>query len=300
MDNIDHNPTATKATTSFHGTSILLFQYPTSDNKGEKLEPFQITNHNVKKVPELPYSYTNVRPAAFTSKNPSPSKSNIAATTHFPKLQLTEGFKWLEKVSHTQTIESDTSLNSSAHHPSLNRGLAFEVSIAAILPLLHEQAHSVATVGHVMDKIKETLAYFNPDQIPVITADQPIFAVLKQVQWQWPVQYGGDKFVILFGGLHIEMAALKSFGTLLQSSVWTSAIVEADIASNGTTESFLSASSVTRTRRAHQITASCLCKVLKDAYIYYCNEAGNIAGTILLFEDWCKKRLKESPQYHSH
>ena len=37
MDNIDHNPTATTATTYFHGTSISLFHYPTSDNKDEKL-----------------------------------------------------------------------------------------------------------------------------------------------------------------------------------------------------------------------------------------------------------------------
>ena len=119
MNNIDHNPTATTATTPFHGTSISLFQYPSSDNKGEKLEPFQITDQSVKKVPELPDSYTNVRPAAFTSKIPSPAKSNIAATTHFPKLQLTDEFKWLEKVSLTQTIESDTSLNQSAHHDLL-------------------------------------------------------------------------------------------------------------------------------------------------------------------------------------
>ena len=95
----------------------------------------------------------------------------------------------------------------------MNRGLAFEVSIAAILPLLWEQAHSVATVRHVM-KVKETLTYLNRDQIPVITADQPIYAVLKQIQWQWPEQSGENKFVIMFGGLHIEMAALKSIGTL--------------------------------------------------------------------------------------
>ena len=102
----------------------------------------------------------------------------------------------------------------------------------------------------------------------------------------------------MFGGLHIEMAALKSIGTLLQSSGWTSAIVEADIDSSGTAESYLSASSVTRTRKAHQITASCLNKAVNDAYEYYCNEAGTIAGTILTFEDWCQKRLKESPQFH--
>ena len=90
------------------------------------------------------------------------------------------------------------------------------------------------------------------------------------------------------------MAALKSLGTFLQSSGWTSAIVEGDIASSRTAESFLSASSVTRTRRAHQITTSCLYKVQKDVYEYHCNGAGTIAETILLFEDWCKRHLRES------
>ena len=64
-------------------------------------------------------------------------------------------FEWLEKVSLTETIESDTSLTWSAHYASINRGLAFEVSIAALLPFIREQAYSVATVRHVMDKIKE-------------------------------------------------------------------------------------------------------------------------------------------------
>ena len=88
----------------------------------------------------------------------------------------------------------------------------------------------------------------------------------------------------MFGGLHIEMAALKSIGTLLQSSGWTSAIVEADIASIGTEESFLSASSATRTRQAHQITASCLYKLLNNAYEYNSNEAVANADAILSFE----------------
>ena len=111
MDDVDHNPTATTAITYFHGTSISLFQYPTSDNKDEKLEPIQIRVHSVKTVPEPPYSYTNVRPAAFPSKYPSPPRANTAATTHLPKLQLTNEFEWLEMVSLTQNIESDISLN---------------------------------------------------------------------------------------------------------------------------------------------------------------------------------------------
>ena len=42
------------------------------------------------------------------------------------------------------------------------------------------------------------------------------------------------------------MAALKSLETLLEDSGWTSAIVEAGLASSGTAESFLTALSVTK------------------------------------------------------
>jgi hypothetical protein len=63
MDNIDHNPTATTATTSFHGTSISLFQHLSTDNEGEKHESIRIKDSKVKRVPELPDSFTNIHPA---------------------------------------------------------------------------------------------------------------------------------------------------------------------------------------------------------------------------------------------
>ena len=117
-----------------------------------------------------------------------------------------------------------------------------------------------------MDKISDTVAFLNPGQVPVIAADQPIYAVAKQNQWYWPEKYGEDKLVIMFGGLHIELAALRSIGTLLRDSGWTGALFEAGVASSGTSESFLSAASITRTRQAHQVTASGLYKLFKSAY----------------------------------
>ena len=51
------------------------------------------------------------------------------------------------------------------------------------------------------------------------------------------------------------MAAHRSAGTILQDSGWSSALSEAGVASPGTAESFLVASTVTRTRQAYQITA---------------------------------------------
>ena len=161
-------------------------------------------------------------------------------------------------------------------------------------PLLRDQAHSVATSKHVMDKISGTVltvAFLNPSQVPVIAADQPIYSVAKQIQWYWPEQYGEDRLVIKFGGLHIELAALRSMETLLRDSGWTESLFEAGVASSGTAESFLSAASITRTRQAHQVTVSSLYKLLKSAYADYCSG-------VFSFEDWCDGRKLDSPQFH--
>ncbi|KAJ8379036.1 hypothetical protein AAFF_G00232050 [Aldrovandia affinis] len=270
MDNIDHNPTATTATTSFHGTSVSVFQHPTKEDKGEECGQLKFGEKKVKTVPELPDSFTNVRPAFFTKKKPSPPQSGVThPDTSLLRPQLAMEYEWLEKVTVT---DGPVDVTWSAHHASQKRGKPFEVSITSLLPLLRDQAHSVATVKHVMDKIKEIVAFLNPGQVPVIAADQPIYAVAKQVQWHWPEIYGEDKFVIMFGGLHIEMAALKSIGTLLQDSGWTGALVEAGIASPGTADSFLTVSSITRTRQMHQITGCSLYKLLKAAHMDYSKE----------------------------
>ena len=66
--------------------------------------------------------------------------------------------------------------------------------------------------------------------------------------------YGEEKFVIMLGGLHIEKAVLSTVGDCLKGSGWTSALLQADVTTPGTADSFLKVSHITRTRRAHQIT----------------------------------------------
>ena len=55
MDNIDHVPTATTATTSFHGTSV--FQHPIKDDKGEESGQLKFGQEKIRRVPELPDSF---------------------------------------------------------------------------------------------------------------------------------------------------------------------------------------------------------------------------------------------------
>ena len=77
------------------------------------------------------------------------------------------------------------------------------------MSLLQESAHSVATINHSMDQIREATHFLNPGQTPVMVSDQLLFALAKQIQWQWPESYGKYKFVVMLGGLNLEMAALK-------------------------------------------------------------------------------------------
>ena len=104
-----------------------------------------------------------------------------------------------------------------------------------------------------MDVTKVAVDHINKRQTPVIAFDQPLYALAKQVQWNWKDHYGEEKFVVMMGPLHIEMAALKTLGNWLEDSGWCSALVEAGISSPGTVQSFIHASHISRTRSAHQV-----------------------------------------------
>ena len=62
---------------------------------------------------------------------------------------------------------------------------------------------------------------------------------------------GEDVFVVMFGGLHIEMALWSTIGDFLDCSGRTAALCEAGVATAGVADSFLKVSHLTRTRRSH-------------------------------------------------
>ena len=142
-----------------------------------------------------------------------------------------------------------------------------------------------------MDKVKEVTSFLNPRQTPVMACDQLLFVLAKQIQWEWPEIYGEDRFVAMFRGLHIEMAAFKLLGDLLKGTGWVTALSEADIASLGTAESFLTVSNLAKTRQAHQITACCLYDLIKKAYQHATDHANPDAIEISDIFSWCSEML---------
>ena len=210
---------------------------------------------------------------------------------------------WLEQmktVLATDTPQGDETISWTAHHASLQPPNAIpesSVTLTSLLPLFYDQAKSVAMIRHSMDVVKQAVEILNPGQVPIITVDQPLYTVAKQIQWSWPATHGEDHFIVMFGGLHIEIAALKTLGDLLDGSGWTGALVQAGIATPGTADSFLKASHVTCTRRAHQVTASSLYLLLQKAYTEYNNDLEE-GDNVMSLEDWCTERAVSCLQFH--
>ena len=120
MDNIDHNPSSTTAKSSFHGTSISIIQHPINNNFGEHHEMLHIAERqNTKKVPPLPESCTNVRPAYFTASSallPPKCQNLLPLKPDTLHRGLNIEFQWINHVSITETVEGGTPITWFTYH----------------------------------------------------------------------------------------------------------------------------------------------------------------------------------------
>jgi len=250
LDNIDHNPSSTTSQSSFHGMGISILQFPTEDNPGEHRPPIVLppTGNQRQFIPE---SYATVPAVALTPSSVEVPECNMKTSTSRLADAKTQENCWME---HARQILSKTELCSedaiawAAYHSSMQLPGSDPPALTSLLPLFYEKAATPAMIKHGMNVLRQAITFLNPAQIPVITFDQPLFAIAKFIQWKWPTTHGERVYVVMFGGLHIEMALWSTVGDLLEGSGWTTALIEAEVASSGIAESFLKVSHLTRTR----------------------------------------------------
>ena len=107
-----------------------------------------------------------------------------------------EELTWVEngmQLFMKSTSEREECISWAAFHASIQTKPIDPSALITLLPQFYENAASIAMVKHGMDIQKDITNYLNPGQIPVITFDQPLFAIGKYVQWKWPESYG-EKF----------------------------------------------------------------------------------------------------------
>lgn len=249
LDNLDHNPTSTTAASSFHGTAISIFQFPMDNDDGEHRPPLVIPPTDNEKH-HLPEAYTTVPPVALDKSTVSVPACKLTPVQPMLEEAKVQESKWvchaLSKLG-SENISATDAITWAAYHSARQPPVTPPPAVSGMLPLFYEKAATPAMIKHGMDVLKEAIHFLNPSQVPVVAMDQPLFALAKQVQWKWPAIYGEEKYVVMFGGLHMEMALWSTIGDLLESSGWSTALVESEVASSGVAENFLRASHLTRT-----------------------------------------------------
>ena len=125
-------------------------------------------------------------------------------------------------------------------------------------------------------------------KIPVLLIDQQLYDLAKKMQWTFPDIFGKDKFVVMLGGLNIEMALWSIMGDLLRWSGWPFVLKEAGLAkTEAAATAFLAAFNVMRTRYVHQVTVVVLASLLQRAH--------ENSETDMSLDDWVVEVSHKSP-----
>ncbi len=183
FDNIDHNPSSTTAHDSFHGTGISLLLHMTHENPGLDLGATILVTSpcgGPKKIEELPSNYINVKRVILQDKHPT-VPSTFGPCKPGEEIFVEEIAKendWLRKTKElveNGNLNENNFISWAAYHANLHPNINRPSGISALLPLLSDNSHSAAMPLHVMSTVKDCIQFLNPDQVPVLCCDQPLY-----------------------------------------------------------------------------------------------------------------------------
>ena len=119
--------------------------------------------------------------------------------------------RWLKTVEerYLQRVESDGNISWEAYYANQQPAQDNAPAITAMLPLIHEDSKSCCHDTSLYGCDQTSCARTQPQSSTSDTLDLPLYSIAKRIQWNWPEKYGENHFVIILGGLHIEMAGLK-------------------------------------------------------------------------------------------
>ena len=135
---------------------------------------------------------------------------------------------------------------------------------------------------------------FNPGQSPVLGADQPLFAIAKQLQWALPDILGEEKLVLMIKALHIEDKMHQMIGKQLKDSGWSNIITQAQVLTCGRAQYVPDEHHIKRTRYAHQVSLVSLYLLQQRSYTVYCS---SVQGPPESPEMWIQRCRSDNPMF---
>ena len=221
INNIDHDPSSTGAKSSFHGTSISIFQHCESNDLYENTNwQFRLdVTCSTDNFKTLPGHFTDIR-AVKGGKPEYPSNPSLSETNS-TYIDINENeSEWLKVLKQngctqgSEEVKQDVISFSAFYSTNLQKQSIKDVS--TMLLLIKESINSPAIVYHCLYLISKLTLKLNPNQIPIVTADQPVYVMAKQLQWNYPEKF--ELCFLILRPLHIEMALLNMIGDWLEGS----------------------------------------------------------------------------------
>ena len=160
-----------------------------------------------------------------------------------------------------------------------------------VYPLFPDKAASASSMMHTITLTMQGTEFLNPGQTGVLGADQPLYALIKLIQWQYHDIVGEDKLIAMMGALHIEDKMHLMAGKLLHDSGWTTILSQAEVLTSGRAQSALNEHHIKRT--SHQVSLISLSLLKQTAYSEYCK---SVLGPPESFKMWNQRSL-DLPQF---
>ena len=228
--------------------------------------PTTTKSNNSKKVDSLPSSYTEIRRFLSPSTSLTFLKAPIPVLPDFDSVVHQQGVKeeyeWLESAYDDKTSYW---VPWAKHHAEKHQSVVRLPDISAILPSIDEPVHTLDMQYHCMNIISNTINTLNPGQIPADTADQPIFALTKELIIRFPDKFGPDKYFCFFESLHIENSLLIICGWVIKGSELDEIMYTCRLSIVGA-DSLVTVNDIKRTRYCLQVGVCVIYSKLKQTH----------------------------------
>ena len=85
--------------------------------------------------------------------------------------------------------------------PSQVESISWEKPVfnIGLMPLLPQNVHATVLLSRVMNLVSEAAERLSSNQTSVLTMDQPLSAIAKEIQRLWPDSFSNNKYVIMMG-----------------------------------------------------------------------------------------------------
>ena len=130
--------------------------------------------------------------------------------------------------------------------------------------------------------------------IPWVTADQPLYALFKTIQWRFPETHGEQLIVAVLGAMHTEKAAWTCVGQVEDGSGSSAIMAEAGVTTFGVAESCLHCAHISLSRYLNTVSACVLYIMLRDSFQEYIDEFPEGSQPIDI-DKWCEDQ--KSPMF---